>query len=100
MKKVNCLTKALWHWDKYGGTIIYDMNHAKIIDSSRESHDWVPMHGDSDLTTHGFEFIKRIHSDFLNDDEIKILKRYFDEKTTQKDNTPVKNSNESPGTKD
>ena len=76
-KKVNCLTKALWHWKAYGGTIIYDHNHAKIINSSRESHDWTPMIREIELTEHGFEFIVNAHNEFLTSDEVEILKDYF-----------------------
>lgn len=81
MKKVNCLTRSLWHWDKYGGTIVYDCDHAKVINSTRVYHDSTQMTVLLEIEFYGLGFMIKRHSDFLNKDEMIILKRYFDEKT-------------------
>jgi len=79
MKKVNCLTRCLWHWDKYGGTIIYDGNHAAVINSKRHYQDNVDMMcGLSDIKYYGIEYFLSAHKDFLNDEEIEILTKYFE----------------------
>lgn len=76
---VNCLTRSLWHWDKYGGDIIYDSNHVKVVTSSRYYHDHVEQFNPIDISKFGIDYFLSAHKDFLNDDEIEILKRYFNE---------------------
>lgn len=79
MKASNCLTRSLHHWDKYGGTIIYDSNHAAVINSERHYHDNVDMMCSvSDIKDYGIEYFRSSHSDFLNEEEIEILNRYFE----------------------
>lgn len=75
--KANCITRSLWHWSKYGGTIIYDHNHAKVIGSSREFVDDTIEVKAMDLLEWGIVFIKKSHAEFLNDEELLILESYF-----------------------
>jgi len=77
MKSVNCLTRCLWHWEKYGGIIIYDSNHATVINSDRHYHDHVEMYSTLDIKDYGIDYFLSAHSEFLNNEEIEILKRYF-----------------------
>jgi len=79
MKAVNCLTRCLWHWDKYGGIICYDGNHATVINSDRHYHDNTEIGANlADIKTYGLDYFLSAHSDFLNEEEIEILKRYFE----------------------
>lgn len=81
MKSVNCLTRCLWHWGKYGGQIIYDSNHAAVINSDRHYHDHVEMGANlADIKAYGIDYFLSAHSDFLNDQEIEILTKYFENK--------------------
>lgn len=78
-KQVNCLTRALWHWDKYGGTIIYDGHHATVINSSRFYSDGSKQNNPQNINGCGMIYFESSHRDSLNDEEIKILERYMDE---------------------
>lgn len=78
MKDVNCMTRALWHWDKYGGTIIYDHNHAKVAGGERNYWDHVEQFNPIDIRDYGLDCIKRLHEHALEQPEIDILTRYFD----------------------
>jgi len=79
MKSVNCLTRCLWHWEKYGGIICYDGNHATVIRSYRHYNDHAEMGANlADIKTYGIDYFLSAHSDFLNNEEIEILKRYFE----------------------
>ena len=77
-KSVNCLTRCLWHWHKYGGKIIYDSNHAKVVDSESDYHDHVEMYASLDIKDFGIDYCLSAHKDFLNEDEIGILTKYFE----------------------
>lgn len=77
MKDVNCLTRALWHWDKYGGEIIYDSHHAKVIGGDRRYWDHVEQFNPLDIKEYGIECIKRLHEHALEPQEIEIVNRYF-----------------------
>ena len=78
MKKSNCLTRSLHHWNKYGGYIIYDGNHAKVIGGSRFYEDSHESDYSIDIKREGIDYFLSAHSDFLNEEEIEILKRYFE----------------------
>lgn len=77
-KSVNCLTRSLHHWNKYGGTIIYDSSHAKVIDSERYYHDHVEMYSSLDIKDFGINYFLSAHKEFLNDEEIEILTKYLE----------------------
>lgn len=79
MKASNCLTRCLHHWEKYGGQIIYDSNHASVINSGRHYNDHAEMGSNlADIKTYGIDYFLSAHSGFLNNEEIEILKRYFE----------------------
>jgi hypothetical protein len=82
-KQVNCLTRALWHWDKYGGTIMYDSFHATVINSSRFYRDGHKQDNPQNINVFGLVYLMSSHRDFLNEDEIKILERYMEENPIQ-----------------
>lgn len=77
MKHVNCLTRSLWHWERYGGTIIYDSSHAKVIGGKRPYWDHVNQHNPIDIREYGIDCIKSLHKHALEPQEIEILDRYF-----------------------
>lgn len=79
MKKSNCLTRSLHHWNKHGGIICYDGNHATVIRSEREYIDIYDLSGYTDALGYGIDYFLSAHSDFLNEEEIEILKRYFEQ---------------------
>ena len=78
MKSSNCLTRSLHHWDKYGGQIVYDGNHVKVLGGERDYYDSTYMFWSFDIKDYGIEYFLSSHSDFLNDQEIKILTKYFE----------------------
>lgn len=77
-KSVNCLTRSLHHWHKYGGIIMYDGNHAIVWGGNREYIDPFELDDYIDAKSYGFDYFINAHSDFLNNEEIEILKRYFE----------------------
>jgi hypothetical protein len=79
MKSSNCLTRSLHHWNQYGGVIIYDSDHAKVVGGKRKYHD-IPVQGD-DIKEYGINYFLSAHKDFLNEEEIEILNRYFSDNT-------------------
>lgn len=76
-KKVNCLTRALWFWNRYGGIILYDEHHATVCKGKRVYYDPYPTENMVPLDMMDINRIKKGHADFLTDDEVEILKRYF-----------------------
>ena len=80
MKASNCLTRCLWHWNKYGGVICYDGNHATVIRSEREYIDIYDLNGYTDALGYGIDYFLSAHKDFLNNEEIEILTKYFENK--------------------
>ena len=78
MKSSNCLTRSLHHWDKYGGIIMYGNTHAKIIGGNRYYFDNFNIGDAFDIREYGIEYFLSSHSDFLNDQEIEILTKYFE----------------------
>lgn len=75
--KANCMTRALWHWSKYGGQIIYDNNHAIVVGGLREFFDDTVKVDGIDILEFGLDFLKRLHAEFLNEEELLILGTYF-----------------------
>lgn len=80
MKEINCLTRSLYHWDRYGGSIMYDGNHAKIHGGKMEYIDPFELADYIDAKSYGIDYFLSAHSDFLNEEEIEILNRYFESK--------------------
>jgi len=78
MKSVNCLTRSLWHWSKYRGTIVYDGNHAEVIGGDRYYHDDTYTDLCLDIKSYGIGYFLNAHYEYLNEEEIEILKRYFE----------------------
>lgn len=79
---VNCFTKALWHWNEYGGVIVYDDAHTSIRESSRYFRDKTKPITEKakfeDIKNYGLQYLIMRFAKFMTIDELEILKRYFE----------------------